>query len=139
LRRASDSDAIIRVGCAVAGKVELSRIKWMMPRVTPTDSEKLSFFKIIEAKEDIPVAFRSRQCETMSVPQTENFTWNLCTQTTPNMPSYITVGFQTVRSGDQTKNPAVFEHVIVNMTRAKLNTYSYLEDDYVSFPNNLVA
>jgi hypothetical protein len=69
----------------------------MMPHVSPSDSEKLPFFKIIEAKEDIPVAFRSRQCEILSVPQTKNFTWNLCTQTFPNMPRYIIVGFQTSR------------------------------------------
>jgi hypothetical protein len=112
----------------------------MVPHVSPSDSEKLPFFKIIEAKEDIPVAFRSRQCETLSVPQTKNFTWNLCSQTSPNMPRYIIVGFQTSRDGDQTKNPAVFDHVKVNMIRAKLNTYSYPEDDYnLSFPNSQVA
>jgi hypothetical protein len=83
----------------------------MMPYVSPSDSEQLPFFKIIEAKEDIPVAFRSRQCETMSVPQTKNFTWNLCSQTAPNMPRYIIVGFQTSRDNDQTKNPAMFDHV----------------------------
>jgi hypothetical protein len=112
----------------------------MVPHVTPSDSDKLPFFKIIEAKEDIPVAFRSCQYETMSVQQTKNFTWNLCTQITPNMSRYIIVGFQTARRGDQTKNPPVFEHVEVNMIRAKLNTYSYPKDDYnLSFPNSQVA
>jgi hypothetical protein len=140
LKRALDNDAIIRDGGVAAGKVELSRIQWMVPHVTPSDSEKLPFFKIIEAKEDIPVAFRSRQCETMSVPQTKNFMWNLCTQTTPNMPRFIIVGFQTARGDDQTKNPAAFDHVKVNMIRAKLNTHSYREDDYnLSFPNTQVA
>jgi hypothetical protein len=122
LKRASDNDAIIRDGDVAAGRVELSRIQWTVPHVLPSDSEKLPFFKIIEAKEDIPVAFRSRLCETMSVPQTKNCTWNSCRQTTPNMPRYIIVGFQTVRGGEQTKNPAVFDHVKVNMIRAKLNT-----------------
>jgi hypothetical protein len=98
----------------------------MVPHVLPSDSKKLPFCKIIEAKEDIPVAFRSRQCETMSVPQTKNFTWNLCTQTTPNMQRYITVGFQTARGGDQNKNPAVFDHVKVIMIRAKVNTHIHI-------------
>jgi hypothetical protein len=49
MRRASDNDAIIRDGGAAAGKVELSRIQWMVPPGTPSDSEKLPFFKIIEA------------------------------------------------------------------------------------------
>jgi hypothetical protein len=74
------------------------------------------------------------------VPQTKNFTWNLCSQTSSNMPRYIIVGFQTSRDGDQTKNPAVFDHVKVNMISAKLNTYSYPEVDYnLSFPNSQVA
>jgi hypothetical protein len=97
LERASDNDTIIRDVGVAAGKVELSTIQWMVLHVLPSDSERLPFFKIIEAKEDIPVAFRSRQCETMSVPQTKNFTWNVCTQATPNMPRYIIVGFQTAR------------------------------------------
>jgi hypothetical protein len=49
------------------------------------------------------------------------------------MPRYIVVRFQT-------KNPAVFDHVKVNMIHAKLNTYSYPEDDYnLSFHNSQVA
>jgi hypothetical protein len=49
--------------------------------------------------------------------------------------------FQADRDGDQTKHPAVFDNVNkVNMIRARLNTYSYPEDDYnLSFPNNYVA
>jgi hypothetical protein len=73
LKRASNNDAIIRDGGVTAGKVELSRIQWMVPHVLPSDSENLPFFKIIEAKENIPGAFRSRQCETISVLQTKNF------------------------------------------------------------------
>jgi hypothetical protein len=56
------------------------------------------------------------------------------------MPRYIIVGFQTAGGGDQTKNLAVFDHVKVNTIRAKLNTYSYPEDDYnLSFPKSQVA
>jgi hypothetical protein len=56
------------------------------------------------------------------------------------MPRYIIVGFQTDRGGDQTKNLAVFDHVKVNMIRAKFNTYPYPEDGYdLSLLNNQVA
>jgi hypothetical protein len=129
MRRASDSVAIIHDGAVAADKVELSRIQWLMPHVIPYDSKKLPFFKVSEAMEDIPMAFRSRQCNTISIPQTKNFTWNLCLQTTPNMPRYIIAGFQTER-GDQTKNPAVFDDVKVNMIHARLNIHSFPEDDF---------
>jgi hypothetical protein len=50
------------------------------------------------------------------------------------------VGFQTARRGNQTKNPTAFDHVKVNMIRAKLNTYSYPEVDFnLLFPNSQVA
>jgi hypothetical protein len=62
LRRALDNDAIILDGGAATYKVELSRIQWMMPHVATYDFEKLAFFKIIEAKENISVAFKSRRC-----------------------------------------------------------------------------
>lgn len=105
MKRTSDSDALIRDGGVAAGKVKLPRTQWMMPRVSPYNSEKLPLFKIIEAKEDISDAFRSRQCETTNVSQTKSFTWNLCSQTASNMRTYIVVGFQTNQEGDQTKNP----------------------------------
>lgn len=74
LTRSSDSDAIIHDSAVAAGRVELTQIQWMIPHVTPSDRQKLPFFKIIETKEDIPVVFRSRQCETISVNQSMNFT-----------------------------------------------------------------
>jgi hypothetical protein len=43
LKRASSyNNAIIRNGGVAAGKVELTRIKWMMPHVSPSDSEETS-------------------------------------------------------------------------------------------------
>lgn len=96
----SDNDAIIRDGAVAAGKVELSRMQWMMPHVMPPDGEKLPFFKIFGAKDDIPVALRSRQCKTICVSQTKNFTWNLCSQTVPNVPRYIIIVFQINSEGD---------------------------------------
>lgn len=52
---------------------------------------------------------------------------------------YITVGLQTNR-GDQTKNPALFDHIKVNMICAKFNTESYPKDGFsLSLPIHQVA
>jgi hypothetical protein len=48
LKRASDNDAVMRDVGVAAGKVALSRIQWMVPRILPSDSERLPFFKIID-------------------------------------------------------------------------------------------
>jgi hypothetical protein len=123
VKRASDNDAIIRDGGAAAGKVELSRIQWMMPHVTHMTVRSFHSSRQLKPRKISQLRSDHVNVRAMSVPQTRNFTWNLCTQTTLNMPRYIIVGFQTVRGGDQTKNPAMFDHVKVKLIRAKLNTF----------------
>ena len=140
LVRRSDNDAIIRDDAAGAGKITLNRLIWMMPHVIPSETEKLPFYKVIESKSEIPVAFRSRRCETVEVVESKKFSWTLPSQSSPNFPRYIIVGFQTNRDNDQKKNPAIFDNVKINMIRAKINSNSYPEYDYaLSFPNNQVA
>ena len=68
---------------------------------------------MIEKKVKVPVGFRMRQCESISVPQTTNFTWRLTVKSSPEKPRYIIVSFQTDKDGNQEKNPSVFNHVNV--------------------------
>ena len=62
--RDDDNNAIFRDNAADAGKVVLNRISWYMPKVTPADKEKMEIFKIIERKQELPVAYRMIQCAT---------------------------------------------------------------------------
>ena len=68
---------------------------------------------MIEKKVKVPVGFRMRQCESISVPQTSNFTWRLTVKSSPEKPRYIIVAFQTEKDGDQEKNTSTFDHVSV--------------------------
>lgn len=77
----------------------------------PVDSEKFSLYKIIESKVSLPVGYRTRQCDTTTVPQTKSFSWRLDVKSAPEKPRWIIVGFQTEKNGDQTKHPAIFDHV----------------------------
>lgn len=141
LVRQSDDDAIFRADTAgLAGKVTLTKISWMMPHVMPADAEKLTLYKTIESKVNLACAFRSRQCESISVDQTRNFSWTLSSKTSPELPRYIIVGFQTGKSGSQTTNPSIFDHVNVTMIRAKLNSDQYPAVDYsLSFTANQIS
>ena len=40
VRATDDNDAIFRAAAAAAGKVKLSKISWMMPKVQPSDEMK---------------------------------------------------------------------------------------------------
>src|SRR5688572_18048794 len=95
LVRKSDDDAIFRLAAADAGKVDVGKIAWYMPHVLPSDMEKMALAKTIESKASIPVAYRARQCDTITVPQSTTFSWRLSVKTAPEKPRWVVVGFQT--------------------------------------------
>ena len=134
LVRKTDDDAIFRGAAAGAGKVSLDKISLFMPHAIPADAEKFSIYKTIESKVKLPVAYRTRQCDMSSVPQTTSLTWRLSIKTAPEKPRFIIVGFQTAKDGDQTKILSTFDHV--NLKNAYVTLNSYLAVDYnLSFAN----
>lgn len=135
LVRKSDNDAIFRADAVDPGKVTISKISWFMPHVMPSDAEKLQLYKTIESKVKLPVAFRMRQCDSITVPHGTSFAWRPGTRASPEQPRYIIVGFQTDKDGDQTTNPSVFDNVDVKNIFVTLNSVRYPAVDYnVSFP-----
>ena len=140
LTRNDDKDAIFRAandaaGNAVAnGKVILSKVSWFMPHVTPADKDKMELYKIIERKEKIPVGYRMIQCDSASIPQATSFSWRLSVKSSPEVPRFIIVGFQTNKSGDQLTNPSLFNNVNVSNIYVMLNSMRYTTTDYnISF------
>ena len=144
LTRNNDNDAIFKtdanngaappVDNVADGKVELSEIYWFMPHVTPADKDKMELYKIIERKEKIPVGYRMIQCDSASIPQTENFSWRLSVKSSPEVPRFIIVGFQTNKIGNQKQNPSIFDNVNVNNIYVMLNSMRYPTTDYnISF------
>ena len=118
-------DAIFRGTAAGAGKVSLDKISWFMPHVIPTDAEKFSLYKTIKSKVKVPVAYRTRQCDMLSVPESTNFTWRLRVKTASEKSIFIIVGFQTAKDGDQTKNPSTFDHLNLRNAYVMLNSDRY--------------
>ena len=136
LVRKTDDDAIFRGAAAGAGKVRLDIISWFMPHVIAADAEKFSIYKTIESKFKLPVAYRTRQCDMLSVPESTSFTWRLSVKTATEKPRFINVGFQTPKDGNQTKNPSTFDHLNLNNAYVTLNSDRYPAVDYnLSFSN----
>ena len=103
-----------------------------MPHVMPADKDKMELYKIIERKEKIPVGYRMIQCDSASVPQSTSFTWRLAVKSSPEVPRFIIVGFQTNK---QRQNPAIFNNVGVKNIYVMLHSTRYPEVDYqISFP-----
>ena len=95
LVRKTDDDAIFRAAADDAGKVSLDKILWFIPDIIPADAEKFSIYKTIKSKVKPPVAYRTRQCDMLSVPESSRFTWRLSVKTFPDKPIFIIGGFQT--------------------------------------------
>ena len=140
LTRNNDNDAIFRAvndaaGNAVpAGKIVLSKISWFMPHVTPADKDKMELYKIIERKEKIPVGYRMIQCDSATIPRATSFSWRLSVKSSPEVPRFIIVGFQTNKSNDQLTNPSLFNNVNVSNIYVMLNSMRYPTTDYnISF------
>ena len=107
-----------------------------MPHVIPADAEKFSIYKTIESKVMLPVAYRTRRNDTLSVPESTSFTWRLSVKTAPKKPRFIIVAFQTDKDGNQTKYPSTFDHVNLKNAYVTLNSDRYPAVDYnLSFAN----
>ena len=136
LTRNDDNEAIYRGanaaagGALAAGKIVLSKISWFMPHVTPADKDKMELYKIIERKEKIPVGYRMIQCDSASIPQATSFIWRLSVKSSPEVPRFIIVGFQTGKEGNQEQNPSIFDNVNVNNIYVTLNSVRYPTADY---------
>ena len=143
LTRNDDNNAIYKTNAqagnpaadtVVDGKVILSKISWFMPHVTPADKDKMELYKIIERKEKIPVGYRMIQCDSASIPQANEFSWRLSVKSSPEVPRFIIVGFQTNKIGNQKTNPSLFDNVNVSNIYVMLNSTRYPTADYnISF------
>ena len=125
VRATDDNDAIFRAADADAGKVKLSKISWMMPKVQPSDEMKYKLYKHIESKDVVDVGFRMRQCSVIQIPQATSMSWRLGVKTAPEKPRYIIVGIQTDKVGNQERNAALFNHSNVTDMSVVLNNEKY--------------
>ncbi|XP_065668183.1 uncharacterized protein LOC136088404 [Hydra vulgaris] len=133
----SDTGAIFRNALAAAGKVNLDKISLFMPHVIPSDLERVNIYKSIEPKVTLPVTFRARQCDTITVPQSTTFSWRLSVKTSPEKLRYIIVGFQTNKDGNPEVNSSIFDHCDLKNMYIILNQAKYPAADYnLSFPNH---
>ena len=137
LTRTRDDNAIFKgqnaAGNAVVGdgKIKIDKISWFMPHVIPSDAYRLQLDKVIEKKEKIPVGYRMLQCDNLPVPPgVGTFTWRLGVKSSPDIPRFIIVGFQTEKHNDQTKNPAIFDDCEVRNIYVTLNAKRYPDTDY---------
>ena len=138
LTRKNDNDAIFKTSnvdgagndAVIDGRVRLDKISWFMPHVTPADEYKMELYKIIERKEKIPVGYRMIQCDSATVIDGREFSWRLSVKSSPEVPRFIIIGFQSNKIGNQKQNPSIFNDVDVRNIYVMLNSTRYPTVDY---------
>ena len=71
------------------------------------------------------------QCDSTQVPINQKiFTWRLGVKSSPDIPRFIIVGFQTLRNNHQEENPAIFKHLLLRNIYVTLNAKRYPDTDY---------
>jgi hypothetical protein len=123
--RKSDDDAIFRAAGVDAGKCVLTKIAWIMPHVGPNDIRRVALYNQIADNDTYEAAFRQRQCDTFTVPQTTETSWRLGVRTAKERPCFLIIAFQTGKTDTQTTNPAVFDHCALKNLYVVLNTERY--------------
>ena len=147
LTRNNDNDAIFKtpnraggLDVVIDGRVRLDKISWFMPHVTPADKYRMELYKIIERKEKIPVGYRMIQCDSATVPNTREFSWRLSVKSSPEVPRFIIIGFQSNKIGDQKQNPSIFNDLSVTNIYIMLNSMRYPTVDYnISFDKQIFS
>ena len=87
---------------------------------------------LIEQKVTIPISFRARSCEHITLTQTQNYTWRLSVTGGVEKPRYIVLAFQTDKSDDQKHNPAVFDNLQLINAYVTLNSERFPTSDIIT-------
>ena len=129
----------IHKGAGVAdGEVILKKVSWSIPdvKIEPVTLTKLR--SVMESKQPIPVAFRARTTQSISIPRdSTQFDWRLSVPGGVEKPRWIIVGFQTDKNTTQEQNPAVFDNLSLSNFYLELNSKRYPTYDIsVNFATN---
>ena len=133
LVRKGDNDAILRAANVDAGKVNLTKVAWMMPRVLPSDNAKAKLYKMIEENVKIDVGFRMRQCNVAGISENvTSFDWRLGVRTAPEKPRHILIALQENKSDNQEKDASIFDNLNVTQMSVVLNDTKYPGRDVIA-------
>ena len=115
------------------GDVQLSLIRWVIPRVDPSDVAKYTLLQQIDNRIILDCGFRMREYQSTNVDATStNWTWRIGVRSSPEKPRFIMIAFQSNLRDDQDKNNSVFSHCKVSNISIMLNNDRYPLNDFTA-------
>ena len=132
LTRGADTHSIYRANAVPDGKIDITSISWHMPQIQLSSEYLAGMRSLIEQEVTIPILFRARSCEQITLTQTQNYTWRLSVTGCVEKPRYIIIAFQTDKSDDQEQNPAVFDNLQLINAYVTLNSERFPTSDIIT-------
>ena len=112
------------------GRVVLDQIRWVLPRVTPSDVAKYALLKQIKDQVILNCGFRMRQHISKMLPESNTFTWRLGVRSSPEQPRYVFLCFQTNKTNNQMVLNTVYDHCNLVSAHLLLNNDRYPLNDF---------
>lgn len=131
--RCNNDLAIFRANTVDDGKVRFDQIIWKIPQIRIESTKVLELRSNLFNKEEILMAFSSRNAESFNVERdVKEFSYTITRSSGIKKPRQIFVAFQVDKKADQTKNPAVFDHITLRKAILTLNGNRYPAFDYLT-------
>lgn len=149
IRSNSDHDALKKSSLTVVATedanktphVDVNKIYWKVPHITPGLSEELTLTKYINKNVDTQVAFRSWRLHIIpGISQVTHHSYTIATTTKLQTPRYIIVGFQTNRLKNVANDSSNFDECKLKEIHAYLNTEKFPYDNLnIAYDKNQYA
>ena len=81
-------------GADIDAKVEIKKIKWVIPQIKPSLEIANGLIGEIEKKKIVQIGFKERKCEKKPVAEGTNWSWRLAVTTGAETPRFLILGFQ---------------------------------------------
>ncbi|CAH1100945.1 unnamed protein product [Psylliodes chrysocephalus] len=130
IREKADIDGVIATDDTKKPKIDIIKVCWNVPHITPSIKEQIRLNKIIRSNVDLPLMFRSWELiEYPALSNATRHTWPVKTTTKIESPRHIVVAFQNARKGKLLKDMSKFDHLNLTNIRAFLNSERYPYQD----------
>lgn len=132
-RSRNDLNAVIQTATQVDGratyedfKIQLTKIEWLMPYITPSDSWKIRLLDQVGKDKAVSMSFRTWDLyENPLLLTTSKHVWTVKTSNQLEKPRFIILGFQTLRKSQKTANISRFDHCDISNVKLYLNSQYY--------------
>ena len=126
-RRKSDDAAIVRDNGLAAAKIDIKRLSWIIPSITPSNENQLVMQKHLANNDHFEYFYLEKKTFYQTVPRATEFNFDLSLQVGVEIPVYVIICFQNTNVNAQT-NDTTYTQLDVTNAYCQIGSDCYPED-----------